>query len=200
MRIRALGVAVVAMGVTAGGVQAQVGWESPMLATTDQTPGIGGYLIAPAFGDLGAMLTWRGTPTLGFRGGLAESEFDGDIAFFGGVDYQRDLVTHSSTFPLDVDWLVGAGLSIGEFTVISLPAGITLGRRLDAEGGVSFTPYLTPRLVFDILTGDDPNDGTELEFVADLGLDVQFQPSWLVRFGFTLGDRGDEALAIGIHF
>lgn len=177
---------------------AQVGWESPMLASPRGQVGIGVFLIEPAGGDLGAMATWRRSPTgFGLRGGLAEDAFD-QLAVFAGLDWRGGLVRQSAEFPLDVSWLVGAGGSFGEYGLISVPAGVTLGRTFSGEG-LTFTPYLTPRLVLDLFLGDFPGDDTELDVVADLGLDLHFQPGWLMRFGVTLGDR-DEALAIGVAF
>lgn len=198
MRFRRLAIALAALGFSAGTAAAQVAWDSPMLSAPDGDAGFGVFIIEPAGGDLGAMVTWRGAPAgFGLRGGLAEDAGD-DIALFGGVDFIGNLFRHSADFPLDVSWVLGAGGSVGNNALISIPGGLTLGRSFSGDG-ITFTPYVTPRLVLDVLLADEVEDDTELEFVADLGLDLQFQPNWAVRFGVTLGDR-DEALAIGVAF
>src|SRR5690606_40933146 len=57
--------------------------------------GFGLYLMEAAFGDLGVMATWRGTRSVGFRFGIAEQNFDDDIAIFGGVDFSGTLTRAS---------------------------------------------------------------------------------------------------------
>lgn len=197
---RAVMVVGAALALTTTSAAGQVGWESPLLAAPAQQAELGVFLTDMAGGDLGVMGMWRGGDgSLGLRVGLADDARD-EIAVFGGVDYQRPLIRHSADFPLDVEWVLGAGLSIGDRTIVSIPAGLTVGRLLPAEG-VDFKPYVTPRLVVDL--GENVgglDDDSDLDLVADIGLDFQFQPGWRIRFGIALGDRGDEAIAIGIAF
>ena len=178
--------------------QAQVAWDAPMLAPPEAPTGWGLYLTDPAPGSgIGALGTWRGADRMGLRAGVAEGR-RGDAAFYGGVDVMGGVVRHSADFPLDVDWLVGAGVSVGERGLVSFPLGLTLGRALDANGA-TFLPYVTPRLVVDGWFGGDRGpSGMELELAFDLGLDLAFRPGWAVSFGATFGDR--SALAIGLRF
>src|SRR5690606_1760230 len=80
---------------SAGGAAAQVAWASPMLLPPQPPTGFGLYLMEAAFGDLGVMATWRGTRSVGFRFGIAEQNFDDDIAIFGGVDFSGTLTRAS---------------------------------------------------------------------------------------------------------
>jgi len=179
---------------------AQVAWDSPFLAPPRPAPGLGIFLMDVAGGDIGAMFTWQPTArSWGFRLGIAE-QFDDDIAVYGGADVSGAITRSRADFPLDIDWVLGLGGSIGNDFVLSVPAGITIGHTFDTEGA-RFTPYLTPRVVLDAFFGDDrpgDDDDVNLDLAVDLGLDLQFQPNWRIRFGGTLGDR--EAVAIGLVF
>lgn len=193
-----IGFALLTFGAEARG---QVAWDSPMLLPPRPPAGLGLYLVEPAGGDLGGMLTWRsggGPANIGFRVGVAEDEPDDDVAVFGGVDFAGGI--RAGGFPLDLAWLAGIGLGVGDGVLISVPFGISLGGTIDADG-VRFIPYGSPRLVLDALfdggQGEDDSD-LDLDVAVDLGVDLFFSPGWGVRVGGTLGDR--EAVAVGIIF
>jgi hypothetical protein len=144
------------------------------------------------------MGTWRGAGPLGFRVGVADERGDDGLAIFGGLDLTGNLLRASSDFPLDVAWVAGAGLGVGDNILVSFPLGLTLGRDLVTDG-IRFTPYFTPRVVLDAWFGDDrPNDDLSLDFALDIGADIAFSPSWAIRFAGTVGDR--DAVAIGLSF
>jgi hypothetical protein len=166
--------------------------------------------MEPAIGEGIAVLgTYRTSPVpvgLGFRLGIGEGWRD-ELSVFGGVDVAGALVRANNDTPLDVIWFAGAGLGIGEDVLFSFPLGLSIGAVLDSDGGARFAPYLAPRLVLDAFMCDDDgrgdfcpgdDDDLELDLAADLGLDLSFDPSWMIRFAATLGDR--EALAIGVVF
>lgn len=178
--------------------QAQVAWDSPLLLPPAPRGGWAVYLVDPAPGPgIGFLGTWRADANLGFRAGLAEGRRD-TMAAYGGVDLSGRLIRGSADVPIDMDWVAGAGLSIGDAILLSFPLGMTLGGVLEADG-VRFEPYATPRVVLDAWMGSDrPRDGLRLGAAVDLGVDVVFDPRWSIRFAGTLGDR--EALAIGLAF
>ena len=181
----------------------QIAWDTPLLVSPNEMPGWGLYLAEVAGGDLGVIGTYR-SPAWGFglRGGLAETN-DDDIGVLFGVDVEGDIVRHNANFPLDVDWVFGGGIGTGDGARVSVPLGLVAGRELRAEGA-TLTPYVSPRVVFDLLfgrdTGLDEDDETdaELSFAVDLGLDLRFSNNFMIRFGGTFGDR--DGVAIGVVF
>jgi hypothetical protein len=180
---------------------AQVAWDTPLLVAPAPPAGFGIYLLNTHGGDVGVMGAWRASYwNFQVRGGLAEgSGPDEDLAVFGGVDYSGRVTRDTQEFPLDIDWVVGAGASIGDGAVLSFPAGLTIGHTFLAENA-RFTPYITPRVVLDaFLDTDRGRDGdVELDFATDLGLDFRINNSVMFRFGATIGDR--EGVAIGVVF
>jgi hypothetical protein len=195
-------------GLLAGAVlapahlHAQVAWDSPMLLPPGVGDGFGLYLADVEGGDLGVIATWRSPGwNFGIRGGLAEAAGD-DLGVFAGFDVNGGLVRSSNDFPLDVDWLFGAGVGVADGVRLSAPVGLSVGRAFDADN-VTFTPFATPRVVLDAFLDDDDDDvddddDLDLELAVDLGLDVRFSRDFLVRFSGTLGDR--NGVAIGLVF
>lgn len=178
-------------------VAAQVAWDSPMLMPPAAAPGFGIFLLGPAGGDLGVLGTYRAPSwNFGIRGGIAEESGQDDIAILAGFDFNGALTRSSTEFPLDFDWVLGAGFSVGDDFLLSFPLGLTAGHSFRAED-VIFTPYGTPRVVLDAFFGDN-DDRVDLDFALDLGLDLRFTPELAVRFGGTIGDR--SAVAIGLVF
>lgn len=185
----------------APGAGAQVAWDAPLLVGPGSPAGLGIHLTDPAPGSgIGAMATWRTSPApggLGLRGGVAEDAGD-DLAAFGGLDVSGYLIRADQEVPLDILWVAGAGIGVGDYALVSFPLGVSLGRTF-REDGVGFTPYVTPRLVLDGSLGRDvPDDDLDLDFAVDLGADIDFDTAWTIRFGATIGDR--EALSIGMVF
>lgn len=184
-------------------VRAQLAWDTPLLIAPGEEPGWGMYLAEVHGGGLGVIGTWR-SPSWGFgvRGGLAETR-DDDLGIFAGLDFSGPLVRETPEFPLDVDYVFGAGLGTGNGVRISLPAGLIVGYTFPAEG-VTFTPYASPRVMLDAFidreTGvvEDDDSDAQLAAAVDLGLDIHLQQSFIIRFGATLGDH--NGVAIGLVF
>jgi hypothetical protein len=81
------------------------------------------------------------------------------------------VLTHSEQFPLDGALILGAGLLIDGGTDLVVPAGLSLGRRLNVEGSeVSIVPYVQPTLF--LTTFGDP-----LEFAFGFGFGADFRLS-----------------------
>jgi hypothetical protein len=170
-----------------------------MLIPPGGSGGVGIYLTEPAGGDLGVLLTFRHRAApggMGFRVGLAEDRGD-DLSVHGGVDVGGWLTTASDDFPLDVAWFAGAGAGIGDAVLLTLPAGISLGRTVVGEDA-RFIPYVAPRLMLDAWLGNDVDDALELGLAVDIGLNLAFQAAWEIRFAGTLGDH--RAIAVGVGF
>lgn len=194
-----------AAGLAAPGLaNAQAAWDAPLLLPPRPQPGIGIFLADMAGGGLGILGTWR-SPTwdYGLRFGLAEGSGDEDLTVFGGADFMGPINTATSDFPLDIDWVVGAGAGIGNGVLISVPAGLTLGFSFQGEDA-RFIPYFTPRVILDAAFGNDTRDSElDLGVAVDLGLDLRLMRGGplagkSIRFGASIGDH--DALAVGIVF
>ncbi|MEJ2679542.1 MAG: hypothetical protein P8174_10770, partial [Gemmatimonadota bacterium] len=144
------------------------------------------------------MGTWQSRDSqTGFRLGLAETPAN-DLAIFGGFNVGALLSAASDDFPLDVSLVAGAGAGGGNWTLVSVPVGLSLGRTIYGDD-VSFTPYVTPRIVLDGRFGNTPyRDRLHVGTAVDLGVDLRFRPGWAIRFGGTFGDR--NAVALGLVF
>ncbi len=196
-------VAGLALFVAAAPARSQVVWDAPLMVSPVTPAGWGVYLVDPHPGSgIGVMTTYRPTAGtgVGYRLGLAEyrrrgPDRDGSLAVYGGVDISGMLLRHSQDFPLDVAWVSGVGLGIGNNVRVNAPLGVSIGRDVESDG-IWFNPYVTPRVGLDALFGS----GSELNLTlnVDLGVDISFDPGWAIRFGGTLGDHG--ALAIGLSF
>jgi hypothetical protein len=183
---------------------AQAAWDAPLLLPPRPQPGLGIFLADVHGGGLGVLGTWRSTTwNYGLRFGLAEGSGDEDLTVFGGVDYMGPINTASSDFPLDIDWVLGAGAGIGDGVRFSIPLGLTFGFSFQGEDA-RFVPYFTPRVIVDAVSGNDNRDSDmDLDLAVDLGLDLRLLRGGplagkSIRFGATLGDR--DALAVGIVF
>jgi hypothetical protein len=184
--------------LASGPAHAQAAWDSPMLLPPTPPVGFGIFLMDAAGGGLGGMVLYRSPVwNYGLRGGVAESRGD-EVAVFGGVDFSGSITRASPDFPLDVDWVFGGGISFDGRARVSAPLGVTTGHTFRAEGA-NFTPYATPRVVFDAFFGGDPPPSrrTRLDVVVDLGLDIDLRRAFMIRFGATIGR---DAVALGLSF
>jgi hypothetical protein len=187
------------------GVRAQTAWDAPLLLPPQPAPGVGVYLTDMHSGGLGVLGTWRSsTWNYGLRLGISDGGSNDDLAVFGGVDYNGPINFASSDFPLDLDWVLGAGLGISDGVRLSVPLGLTAGLSFQSEGA-RFVPYLTPRVILDARFGrEDRDSDLDLDVALDIGLDVRLMGGTgplagrTIRFGASLGDR--DALGIGIIF
>jgi hypothetical protein len=194
--------AVVAASAVATPAQAQVAWDSPMVLPPNTPDGIGIFLLDTDGGGIGVSAIWRSPIwNYGLRVGFAEGRADDRISIFGGLDFAGPISRANPDFPLDVDWVLGAGVAFERQVRIAAPLGLTTGHTFHAEGA-SFTPYLTPRVVLDAYIGDEGppyrERGLHLNMAVDLGLDLRLQQGLLIRFAATAGQR--NAVAIGLNF
>ena len=176
---------------------AQIAWDSPALISPSVPAGVSVFLMDPAGGDLGGLVTYRhaaGPVGLGYRLGIAEEAGpNGDLAVAGGFDVSGFLSRAVEGSEVDLMWWSGGGLGIGSETLVTIPLGLIVGRTGGTD--VTLSPYGGGHLNLDIWSG--PGDSLDLSGAVDLGIDLGFQSGWLVRFGVSIGDR--EALAIGLR-
>jgi hypothetical protein len=179
---------------------AQIAWESPALISPVAPSGLSLFLIEAAGGDLGALATYRreaGPVGYGFRFAVAdEGGPDSDVAIAGGIDISGFLARAVEGSEVDLVWWSGAGLGVGNETLVTIPLGLIIGWS-GASGDIVLSPYGGGHVNLDIISG--AGDNVDLDLVADLGLDLVLPSGWLLRFGATLADGGRDALALGIR-
>lgn len=202
MKLRAGAIAAIVVMGLATEAQAQVAWDSPLFLPPRPEAGTGIYLVDAHKAGIGVLGTWRDTPqAMGIRLGIADGRGpDGGIALFGGVDVTGLIATVGSELPFDMAWVAGAGAGYDRWLVVSIPAGLSLGRTFTTPE-VRFTPYLAPRVALDAHLGREQVDGgnsLEMIFAVDLGVDLAFQPEWTLRVGASLGQR--NGVGVGVRF
>lgn len=173
---------------------AQIAWEAPPLVSPAAPAGVSLFLFNPHGGDLGGLLTFRhaaGPVGMGYRLALADDNSDG-IAISGGLDFSGYLSRAVEGSEVDVMWWSGAGLGVGDETVVTFPIGAILGWT-GGDGSTTLSPYGGGHLALDISSVE--GDNVDLSGAVDVGLDLGLSSGWLIRFGATFGDR--DAIAIG---
>ncbi len=183
--------------ISATDAEAQVVWDAPLMVSPETPAGWGVYLVDPSPGSgIGVLSTWRPSSGagVGYRLGIAEDRRD-NVSVYGGVDISGLIVQASNEFPVNMSWVVGAGLGVADDVILSFPLALSFGRSVQADG-VWFNPYVAPRVTLDAFFGDGSD--LNLNLSVDLGVDISFDPGWAVRFAGSLGDR--KALAIGMSF
>ena len=133
---------------------------------------------------------------IGFKGGILDKAGAGDAVLLLGAEARERVLTHSVDFPLDGAVVFGAGANlVSGSSVLILPLGLSLGRRIATESGVSIVPYVQPSLL--ILAGDTPN---HTQFALGLGIDFRFTPRFDARLSAGLGDvEGVSLGAVWVH-
>ncbi|HEU4801300.1 MAG TPA: outer membrane beta-barrel protein [Gemmatimonadales bacterium] len=139
----------------------------------------------------------RGPWDVGLRAGYM-SFGDGAVdegGFLLGADARTRVVNSSESFPLDGALTLGVGTVIDGGTVVFLPIGISLGRRVLLEGSeTSFVPYVHP--VLTPVLGSDSDD--DLNFTLGLGVDIKFTRNLDIRVAGALGDGDGVSIGFAI--
>jgi hypothetical protein len=131
----------------------------------------------------------------GFKGGFLDQD-GGDAILLIGTEARQRVITHSQDFPLDGALIFGLG---GRFvsgnSVLLVPVGLSLGRRLDLEGSaVSIVPYVQPTATF--VFGDD----SDVAFTLGLGADFRLTRRFDARVSAGIGDLEGVSLgAVWVH-
>lgn len=182
---------------------AQVAPDSPRLISPFGSGGLGiHYVRAETLPGDDVVLV--GTWALPFlpdgmrvRGGAGRGA-GGNTAIVGGVDLQRPLVRGGAGSPFDLDWQSGLGVSVGDYSLITVPLGLSAGLSL-SSGAVWLAPYLTAGVAADLRLGDQaPEKEFEVSPALDVGMDLAFDAERrvVIRAAAALGDR--QALSIGV--
>lgn len=141
----------------------------------------------------GAYRRGSGRFDIGFKAGFFDPEGAADASVLLGGEARQRVISHTVDFPLDGALVLGVG---GQFvsgnSVLVVPVGLSLGRRIDPRGSsVSIVLYLQPTL---LLLGGDVAD--HVQFTLGLGADFRLTPRFDGRISVGLGDL--EGLSLGL--
>lgn len=155
----------------------------------------GGYISDPGGADWALegfyRYGWKKND-VGFRLGLAD--FGDETRLLAGVDFRSRLISHSESFPLDGALTLGLGGAFGDGSVVFIPVGFSLGRRVDLENSkVSFVPYVQPTLTPAFGSGD-----SDVLFTLGLGVDIKVAPQLDIRLTAGVGDQ--DGIGIGLSY
>lgn len=156
---------------------------------------IGALLSFPDGGGMaieGAYRMASGRFDIGFKAGFFDPDGPGDTEVLLGAEARQRVIGHTIDFPLDGAVVLGVG---GEFvsggSVMIVPAGLSLGRRVDPHGStVSIVPYVQPTMF--LLAGDVAD---HVQFSLGLGADFRLSRAFDARISAGLGDT--EGVSIG---
>jgi hypothetical protein len=145
----------------------------------------------------GAYRKSRGKFDIGFRGGIFDTGGAGETILLLGVEARERVLSHTVDFPLDGALVFGIGGWFGSGnSVLLVPVGLSLGRRIDPEGSsVSIVPYVQPTGTLVAGSGN-----TEFMFTLGLGADFRLSPRFDARVSAGLGDlEGVSLSAVWVH-
>jgi hypothetical protein len=194
---------IAAMLATPPGASGQLAWDTPRLLGPDSPEGLGLHWVRagtlPGDGDV-FMMTWAFPglpPGVTLRGGAGQGA-EGEVAGFGGVDVRTSLVQHTEDQPLDVAWVVGAGLGIGRYALFTVPIGVSAGRPW-SSGSVWIAPHVAMGVALDLHLGSEaPAEEFQASPFAEVGADLALDSArrLVLRTGVSLGDR--QAVGVGL--
>jgi hypothetical protein len=180
--------------VSAARLEAQA-WDAPSFFSPRSHDDLGLYAFVPEHGSWGVQAIWRqsGNLNLGVRAGL------GDDLVLLGAEFYGPLPLAAS--PLMLAWQVGLGAGFNDRTLLRVPAGVSIGLDLGAEGSPQLLPYVFPRVALEVAAvdvGDREETEVDLGFAIDLGADFTMSPEIVLRGGVTLADR--SAFGVGVAY
>jgi hypothetical protein len=145
----------------------------------------------------GAYRMSHGKFDLGFRGGFFTPNGNADTRLLLGAEARERVVSHTEDFPLDGALILGIGGQFGGGnSFLTLPIGLSLGRRIDPrDSQISIVPYVQPTGL--LVAGNGNSD-----FFFDLGLGADFRLTrrFDARISAGLGDfEGVSLSAVWVH-
>ncbi|HKC38711.1 MAG TPA: hypothetical protein VKC15_04145 [Gemmatimonadales bacterium] len=145
----------------------------------------------------GAYRVASGKFDLGFRGGVLMPGGGANTILLVGGEARQRVLSHTVDFPLDGALILGVGgwFSSGN-SLLFIPVGLSLGRRIDPEGSsVSIVPYVQPTGT--LVAG---NSNSRFLFTLGLGADFRLSPRFDARISAGLGDlEGVSLSAVWVH-
>jgi hypothetical protein len=182
---------------------AQIAPDSPRLISPHGSGGLGVHWVrSDAFpSDAGALLVTWAMPALPdgvrLRAGAGRGA-GGANAVAGGIDLQLPLRRSGKPWALELDWQTGLGLSAGDYSIITLPVGLTGGVAW-TSGSVWIAPFASVGLAADLRLGDNaPAKEFSVDPTLEAGLDLALDEERRVvlRAATVWGER--QALSFGV--
>jgi len=121
----------------------------------------------------------------------------GSTVLLLGAEARERVLSHTVDFPLDGALVLGLGGQFGSgSSVLLVPVGLSLGRRIDLEGSsVSIVPYVQPTGTLVAGSGN-----STFLFTLGLGGDFRLSPRFDARVSAGLGDiEGVSLSAVWVH-
>jgi hypothetical protein len=106
------------------------------------------------------------------EGGLIAGDGGNSNLLALGGTYAYEIHRASSDVPLDFLFTLGAGLALGDATALRVPAGVSLGYRIELDREINLTPYVHPRLSLDVCDCGDTDVGLGVNFDVGANLDL----------------------------
>lgn len=195
-----------------GAIAEAQAWNYPSMMTPTIVTRQYGLLLANG-GDAGTAIVGQ------WREGLnSETEFQLEVGFadpdnidarfmLGGA-FARRLTRSSQEMPLDMVLTGGIYPSFGDpATLVRIPVQLSMGHRFDLDDSqVVLTPFINPRLSFDLCTGGDEDcgeDSSDLSINFDVGLAAELTRNLalVAAIGFPGGDSFDDnSFGFGIYW
>lgn len=175
-----------AVGTAAGQSTGTTAFNAPYRAFG--THEFGGTLSFPEGGGVAAEGMYgfgSGKFDIGLRGGFWKPSDPADTRVLVGVNLRQRVIEHSEQFPLDGAVVFGiGGRLVSDFSTLFVPAGLSLGRRLNIEDSeVSIVPYIQPTAYLWHNSAD-----TDLGFTLGIGGDFSLTRFFDARVSVGLGD------------
>ncbi|HET6763175.1 MAG TPA: hypothetical protein VFH27_05870 [Longimicrobiaceae bacterium] len=153
-----------------------------------------GVYVSEAAGGTAIEGIWRQRASsydLGLRAGFIDA---GDGALSVGAEIRSPL--HVQSEPISLALTAGAQGVFGGGNAIGIQGGITAGHTF-VPGPFTLSPYVHPRIALSRPLGDGGDFGAHV--LADLGVDLGFQPNLAVRFNVGLSSHGPD-WGLGLAF
>jgi hypothetical protein len=134
---------------------------------------------------------------IGLRGGFFDPDGPADTRVLLGTTFRNRIITHTEDFPLDGALVLGLGAQlVSNNSVLIIPGGLSLGRRLNVEDSeVSIVPYVQPTVFLTLADNPAGNFDSELNFAFGIGGDFRLSRSFDARISIGLGDVEGVALS-----
>lgn len=176
------------LALSASSAHAQV--FTPTFQSPYQSSDVGVYISDDVFaGELGIEGILRrsmGGYDLGLRLGIV------DDAVLVGVD-ARNPLSIAGTAPLGVAVTFAGQGAFGDGSLFGAQVGLSVGYAFRSPD-LTVTPYIHPRaaLLFN-------EDDSEFEALADVGVDVELRPNFVLRFGANLAEGADFGIGLALR-